>query len=234
MQTRKAQVVDDVMHCSLPRIERVCLNSRRSHPSPPTIHRYSSSTPVTRSTPSHSRPSSPPRCFPILYGRRLADRPTFVGRRHGHPPHRKPAVLRNTRRSRPLASRASVWTTSLFRKGFTFLLYIGPFRSHCALPSLLFALDFPPSISVFYFTLHVYQRTSPHLHHPRRLRARCRAPYYDSVTLFHFGHRCSHRLRRRAGLSPAVPSSRSSFHFPPLQLTLPVEYLSLTASDSRL
>jgi len=45
-----------------------------------------------------------------------------------------------------------------------------------------FALDFPLSIPVSYFTLDFYQLTLPHLHHPCRLRARCRAPYYDSAT----------------------------------------------------
>ena len=37
------------------------------------------------------------------------------------------------------------------------------------------------------FTLGSYHRTSPHLHHPRRVRARF--TYYNSVNFLHFGHR---------------------------------------------
>jgi len=50
---------------------------------------------------------------PKPYGRRHPDRLTFVGRRHKHAPSRKPLARRTTCRSRPLASRASVWTTLL-------------------------------------------------------------------------------------------------------------------------
>jgi len=41
------------------------------------------------------------------------------------------------------------------------------------------------------FTLGLYHRTSPHLHHPRRLCAPFCAPYYyNSAKFLHYGHRC--------------------------------------------
>ena len=106
----------------------------------------SSSSP--RSTLSPSRPSS----CPNPYCQRLADRPNLFSQFHKHAQHRKPAVPRSTRRSRPLASRASTWTTSLFRKDFT--VYRRIRVSFICFPiSFYFRLSALHSSFLFYFRL---------------------------------------------------------------------------------
>jgi len=87
-----------------------------------------------------------------------SSRPSPHGRRPNlcrptsHAPHRKPAVPRSTRRSRPLANRASVWATSLFRRGFT--LYTLIQVSFVCFPiSFCFGLSTLHSSFLFYFRL---------------------------------------------------------------------------------
>ena len=72
-----------------------------------------------------------------------------------------------------------------------------------------------------------------HLPHPHRLRAHCRAPYYNSLKFLYFGHRYSSSSTSPCGLS--LVSTGTAFAlalFPSLSVWL-VGYLSLTP-DSRI
>jgi len=121
------------------------------------------------------------------HGRRLADHP------------RPSADITSTRRSRPFASRALVWTTFVLGRIFT-LLYIGASGLLFHMFSYLlliqtFALHSTPS----YFTLDFHHRTSPHWHRPSPLSsAQHRAPYDYSVKFSGFSDIAFHCLHRAA------------------------------------
>ena len=80
--------------------------------------------------------------------------------------------------TRLLASR--LWTSSLLGRTLT----IHNIRSIISYVSLFFVLDLPLSVPLFPpFPKPSYHRTLPHILHYRRLRARYRAPYSDSVNV---------------------------------------------------
>lgn len=97
--------------------------------------------------------------------------------------------------SKPVFSRPRYHTINLFPLGLPYLcwkrilLYIGLFRSLRTFPYLLFAfIPFVHSLSPNH--LRPLPLNIAALLHPYRLRARRRAPSYDSVNFLHLGHRC--------------------------------------------
>lgn len=100
--------------------------------------------------------------------------PTLVGRRYKHmPPRNAPRSLHVAHGPSQVGPR--LWTTALIGKGCTVYRFIQvPFCKFFLSP---FALD--RHLSILLWSL--YHRTSPHLPHPRLLRARCRAPYYYTI-----------------------------------------------------
>ena len=162
------------------------------HASPPTLS-HSQPSSLTRHSP--NRTTKPLRIPPIP----LADVQKYE----------KPTAPRCTRRSRPLTSRASVWTASMSGKIPTGCC-IGSFR----LPFVRFS--YSPFALGFCFRFHstpscfalAKVAASPHSI-TRHTRTCCQTPCNDSVN---FQHHCSiHRLRRCVALLPAVPSSSSYF-----------------------
>ena len=114
----------------------------------------------------------------------------------------KPVALRSTRRTRPLATRASAWAPPLFRKDFTIYIVQVSF--------VRFSISFCLGSSALHFILPyifaiVHRRTFP----PRGTCTRCRAHRNDSVKF----------LRLRGPLCLFSP-------FPPL-LDRRIAYLSI-------
>ena len=136
----------------------------------------------------------------------------------------KPVAPRSTHRTRPLLSRTSVWIISLLGKGCFVVYLFVPF-------SISFVIDLLLSIPIFPLLPPApYYRMSRHLPqdpHPRRLRARFRAPRYDQVKFLRFGHHflfasVATRVRRRQGCLHVRP-----FLFSSSQPTLCVDYVCL-------
>src|SRR5260221_13950981 len=80
------------------------------------------------------------------------------------------------------------------------------------------------------FTSTLFHQMSPLLPHLRSLRARRRAPGYDSVNFQHFGHRCPSSTLLRS-LSQAGPPSHLSLYIFLLSL-FRIEYFCRIVSAS--
>jgi len=160
----------------------------------PRLQNSSSNTLVAiRSTLSPSRPSLPPRRALILTAEdvRIAQVSSadVTSTRRLETCLEMPVDLRCTRRARPFASQASVWTISLLEMHFTIHSIIQvSFRKFSLSP---FALISRSPFQCFHFYLRpFFIERSPYLPQPHCLRARRCAPRYDSVKFLHFEHHC--------------------------------------------
>ena len=161
---------------------------------------------------------------PSPFGRRLADRPHTIDRRH------KRAPPRESRRSTPHTSSTACSGSGPCLRWNGLLLCIGsinqasflyvPFSSFCLKSA---ALHF----SISSFSLGFDHGTSPHPHHSRHLRTRCRTPCYESVKFLFMSDTAA---LATVAVRPHSPSL-ARFHFSPL-LDLHVAYLLNTQTPS--
>jgi len=192
-------------------------HSYRPHASPPTVC-PPPSLPHNQHFPCPSHPNP--------YGWRLADRPTILGRRQStkssqlhvaHVVHSPPQVGSRSASGRVLVVYRLIKANL---RTFIHLLLLQMVRS----PSHTFQSYFRllrANITVLFSP-----SSSTCLTSHRLLLSR------ESSCISDTAAPC---LRRRVGLSPAVPSSSSSFHFPPPSSSLLcIEYWTLTVSNSHI